>query len=95
MTTIAELGLSQNEITDLQNTVSGKFLSFRFMRDHTRKMFKFKVKVVPSSPLTRINMYWFKENLSGYYTANLINGNGWEYFFTDEDDAVLFKLAFG
>jgi hypothetical protein len=71
MTTIAELGLSQNEITDLQNTVSGKFLSFRFMRDHTKKMFKFKVPIAS----TRRTMYWFKENLSGYYTANLINGN--------------------
>jgi hypothetical protein len=92
MTEISELGLLPEQEQILKERVHDRYLLNCDL--HNFKIFKYKVIMKDLDNLIFWGE-WCLQNMSGFYTLYDKTDDGWVYAFTNENDAVMFKLRFG
>jgi hypothetical protein len=109
MTEISELGLSPEQEKILKERVYARYFGLNCACDQFNifaryfglncacdqfNIFKYKVIMTDLDNMIFWGE-WCLQNMSGFYTLYDKTDDGWVYAFTEENDAMMFKLRFG
>jgi hypothetical protein len=96
-----KLGLSEEDLIIFKNLLSGRqcLISMSFQGKKSKSVFKFNSGIAGTADVNfsfEDAKEWCEENIKGFWSMNRRNkASDWNYVFSEEQDAVMFKLRFG